>query len=343
MPLSDEYNSAVGNGDLVEKEDQTQVSNGNDESRDCMDKNKENVISVKNELSPSMESDMNLSENKATDMEIDKNLPIENEKMVEENENSVPKENEKKNMEKDKSSLIENENTSVENSMHQSLKKEKDPSAEIEENPSLENGKSSPKGNKENPSVSRQGCLEKPSAGKEPSNSVLPSEASRDSIEHSGNPTLQGEQIGPSCVKDGSESSTCLVLTSINPENPTLPREEVGPSDAKDDVKDVGDSASQMVLSSIDLKDSCGSALQKEAMISAAKEVNDLKSTGEDRPDSVKDSGNGASMDLVGQVSDPPMAVDPNVPSEHQASNQKVGTISTVESTPEAGVFLQLY
>lgn len=190
--------------------------------------------------------------------------------------------------ENDRSLSVEKEKTNMENDKSQSKEAEKELSTEKKRSTPLEYVKRTPSEN-ENSSIPSQDFLAKPSATEETTESILPSETAASGAKDSNYPTLPGEQMGHSAVKDGSNST--------NPKDsgsPVLPGEQTGPCA----VKDGSDSALPMVISSTEPKDSREHGLPLEVVTSFENEVNELKWTGE-TPDSMEDSGNGTSLDVV--------------------------------------------
>jgi len=194
--------------------------------------------------------------------------------------------------------------------------------------------------NEKNSSIHLQDCSEKPSAVKESSESILPSEAAASGTRDLGNPTLPGEHTDPTSVEDASDSASPMVLSSANPkgsDNSMLPGEQIGPSA----VKDGSDSASPMVLSSTNPKDSEELALQGEAVTSATNEVNESKLTGDDKLNSMKDSGHLASVDMVEQITGTPMVLDTKPSLKEQECKEKTCAYSAAECTETPGMILQ--
>lgn len=250
-----------------------------------------------------------------------------------ENDENMYRENEKTGVENDKSLCVEKEKKNMENSKNQSKETEVDLSTEKEKSTSVENGNIAPLENEKNSSVPSRDCLEKPSATKESSESTVPSEPPTSGTKDLGNPTLQVEQMGPSSIKDGIDSTNAKDSGSL-----ILPGEGTGPTA----VKDGSDSVSSMLISSTNPNDSGQPALPVEVVTSSGNEVNELKWTGE-KPDSTMDSGNLASVDVVEKSSNISMVVNEKPPTEEQESNdfkQNGGTKSTIASTEAPGAWL---
>ncbi|ONK59623.1 uncharacterized protein A4U43_C08F8370 [Asparagus officinalis] len=318
-PALESAATGTSNGDTAKEENQAKITDENDESRDGMDKDEGNATPVKNEQCLSRENKNSSIENEKMVMEIDKNSSAM------ETDNSSPKENEKTDLENDKSPLVENQKMSVKSDKNQFMENGSNLSPENTKNPSVENGKPATTEN-ENTSVSLQ-CLDKPSAAKGYNVSILPSdgatngtkdlpEASANSTEDLGNQTL----VLPSNPKDLG--------------NPVLPGEQIGP----DSTMDGSSSASPMVLSSTNLKDSGESSLQGQAVSTAANEGKESKLTSGNKADSVKDSDNLASVNGLEQMPNASMTADKKPPSEDKEYKQNPSTNLTVESKEASDV-----